>query len=69
MVSIVDGEHITGILDQSMLKPASGTEEWPAFFTRKLDSLQRAMHTFVWTGWCTPQGIKSLQYGLTAFIL
>jgi hypothetical protein len=69
MVSIVDSKHITGILDQSMLKSASGPEEWPAFFTRKLDSLQRAMHAFVWTGWRTPQGIKPLQCGLTTLII
>jgi hypothetical protein len=52
--SILDREHIARILNQSMLKPASGPEEGPALFTRELNSLQRALHAFVRTGWRTP---------------
>jgi hypothetical protein len=69
MVSIVDGKHIASILNQSMLKPASGPEEWPALFTCELDSPQCAMHALVWTGRRTPQGVTALQGGFTVLIL
>ena len=61
---IVDRQHIARILDQSMLKPSSGADERPALCTRELDGLQGALHTFVRTGWRTPQGVKALQRGL-----
>lgn len=57
---ILDGEHIARILDQSMLKPASGAKEGPALFTRELNGLQRALHALVRTGGCAPQGVKTL---------
>jgi hypothetical protein len=62
---IRDGEHMARILDQSMLKPASGAQEGPALFPRELNGVQRALHAVVRTAWCTPQGIKALQCGLT----
>jgi hypothetical protein len=64
--SILDSQHITRILDQSMLKASSSADERPALLTRELDAPQRALHAFVRTGWRTPQGVKALQRDLAA---
>jgi hypothetical protein len=69
VLSILNREHVARILDQSMLKPSSGTDEGPALFARELDRLQCALHAFVRTGWRTPQGVKLLQHGLTACMI
>jgi hypothetical protein len=69
MFSIMNGEYIASILNQSMLKAASGPEERPAFFTCELDSPQCAIHALVWTGWRTPQSVIALQHGCTVLIL
>jgi hypothetical protein len=69
MLSILDPQHISRILDQSMLEPSSGADERPAPLARESDSPQRAIHAFVRAGWGTPQGIKRLQHGFAAFLI
>ncbi len=66
MLSIVDTQDMAGILDQSMLKTASGTDERPALFAREADGPECSLHAVVWAGWSTPQGIHGLQHGLAA---
>jgi hypothetical protein len=37
VLRIVERQYIARILDQSMLKPASGADERPVLFSRELD--------------------------------
>ncbi len=59
--SILDAENIAGILYQSMLKAASGSEEWHIVFARESNRVQRAVHADVWTTRRAPQRIELFQ--------
>jgi hypothetical protein len=66
---IVDPQHISGILYQSMLKAASGSNKRPIGFAGKSNRLQRSVHTIVWTAGRAPNRIIPFQYRLAAVIV
>lgn len=67
MLGLGDPQDMAGILYQSMLKSASGADKGSSLFTRKLDRLERTLHTLVGTARGTPQGIAWLENGLPSF--
>jgi hypothetical protein len=68
VLCIVDPQHISCILYQSMLKASSGSHKGPAVFTAESNGLQCPVHAFVRAARSTPKSVKLFQCCFTAFI-
>ena len=54
-------QHVAGILQNGMLKAATGTQEWDAVFTRIAYRDQRPFQVAIRTAWNDPNGIITYQ--------
>jgi hypothetical protein len=67
MVRVLPCKHMSGILDQSMLEPASGADKGPVPLAGELNPPQSAFHADVWAARGRPQrieGIEELVHGV-----